>query len=134
MRKPQKFSDSHSRFRPSLVACYFRSCGVSILVLAFEQLINGLGPLRSLITNSHQAEGVGSVAGKIVFRAKSNVALLVFLLMVIAQAGNSRLCRFFVEKTRRQNAPHSLDPLHCRAGALIGDNHDIKTGFLKMVT
>jgi len=37
--EPQKFSGSHSRFGPSLVARDFRSCGVSILVLAFEQLI-----------------------------------------------------------------------------------------------
>jgi len=61
--------------------------------------------VRALITNSHQAEGVGSMAGKIVFRPKSNMPLLVFLLMVIAQTGNSGLSSFFVEETERQNAP-----------------------------
>src|SRR5215472_15860532 len=64
----------------------FRSCGVSILVLALERLINGLRPVRSLIANCHQTEGIGSVTRKIVFRAKSDMPLLVFLLMVIAQA------------------------------------------------
>jgi hypothetical protein len=80
------------------------------LVLALEQLINGLRAVRPFVANSHQAEGIGSVARKIVFRPKSNMPLLVFLLMVIAQAGNSGLRRFFVEDAERQNAPDSLDP------------------------
>jgi hypothetical protein len=116
-----------------LISSEFRSCGVSILALALEQLINGLRPVRSFVTNSHQAEGVGSVARKIVFRAKSNMPLLVFLLVVIAQAGNSGVSRFFIEKTERQYAPHSFNPLHCRAGTLVGYHDDIKSRILKVI-
>jgi hypothetical protein len=67
------------------------------------------------------------------FGPKSNMPLLVFFLMVIAQAGNSGLSRFFVEKTKRQNAPHSFDPLHRRTGALIWNHHDVKSRILKVV-
>ena len=72
------------------------------------------------------------MARKIVFRSKSNMPLLVFLLMIIAQAGNSGLSRFFIEETERQNAPHSFDPLHRRTGALIRNHHNIKAHVLKM--
>jgi hypothetical protein len=103
------------------------------LALALEQLINGLRAIRTLKTDSHQAEGVGSVARKIVVRSESDMPMLVPTLMVITQAGNSGLCRFLVEKTHRQNAPHSLDPLHCCTSALIGDHHHIKARILKVV-
>ena len=67
------------------------------------------------------------------FRPKSNMPLFVFLLVVIAQAGNSGLSRFFIEKTERQYAPHSFNPLHCRAGTLVGYHDDIKSRILKVI-
>jgi hypothetical protein len=99
-------------------------------VLALEQLINGLWPVRSFVTDSHQAEGVGSVARKIVFRPKSNVSLLVFLLMVVAQTSNPGIRCPLIEKTERQYAPDSLNPLCCCTGTLVGYHDDIKARVL----
>src|SRR5688572_97921 len=70
-------------------------------------------------SDTHEAECVSSVRRPVVLGTKTNLALLVFLLVIPANGLDAWLCRFFVEPDRREHAPSDLDAVLRSALALV---------------
>src|SRR3972149_6905114 len=67
------------------------------------------------------------------FRTKSNIALLVFLFVVVAERVTPRLSLGFVKPALGHDPANCLDPHGSRATPLIRNNHRLELSVAQMV-
>src|SRR5690606_31339531 len=93
-----------------------------------------LGPFpRLLVIHTHQSEGVRAMARPIMLRAKPDVAVFVFLLVIPAQCIEPTAAAFLVEPDMREYPASGFHTPHRSALALVFNHPDIEPGFPDMI-